>query len=86
MSTKSKIRAYVLENFLFTHHNDTLRDDASFLEEGTVNSTGVPEVVMFVEEHFEFSVEDEKRVPETIPPPERLRHYVPGQYAEDTAP
>ncbi|MGD2143664.1 MAG: hypothetical protein PVF54_04210 [Anaerolineae bacterium] len=41
MSTESTIRAYVLRNYLFTGNGDGLQDDASFLEEGVVDSTGV---------------------------------------------
>ncbi len=59
------IRDYIRENFLFTD-NGNLEDDASFLQEGIVDSTGVLELVMFVEETFGVVVEDEEVVPENF--------------------
>jgi acyl carrier protein len=66
MSIKSSIRAYVLENFLFTDDESSLEDSASFLEEGIVDSTGVLELVMFVEETFQIAVDDEDIIPENF--------------------
>jgi len=76
MSIETLIRDYVLENFLFTSDNGHLQDDDSFLEEGIVDSTGVLELVMFVEETFGFAVEDEEIVPEKFDSVERLARYV----------
>jgi len=76
MSVEAQIRRYVLESFLFTNDDDKLQDDASFLEEGIVDSTGVLELVMFVEEAFGITVVDEEIVPENFDSVERLAHYV----------
>ena len=76
MSVENLIRGYILENFLFASDNGQLRDDASFLEEGIVDSTGVLELVMFVEETFNFTVEDEEIVPENFDSVEQLAGYV----------
>ena len=70
------IRSFVLDNFLFTDDETLLRNDASFLEEGIVDSTGVLELVMFVEETFDITVEDEEIVPEKFDSVERLACYV----------
>lgn len=66
MSIKSSIRSYVLDNFLFTDDESSLEDSASFLEEGIVDSTGVLELVMFVEETFQIAVDDEDIIPENF--------------------
>ena len=50
MDTKAQIRRYVGQNFIFRENGFYLGDDASFLEEGIVDSTGVLELVLFVEE------------------------------------
>ena len=76
MPIKASIRDYILENFLFTSNQDALEDSASFLEEGIVDSTGVLELVMFVEEKFGVSVEDEEIVPENFDSVEGLVRYV----------
>lgn len=76
MSIRAQIRRYILENFLFTDDEARLRDDASFLEEGIVDSTGVLELVMFVEETFGIEVPDEEILPENFDSVERLTRYV----------
>lgn len=76
MSIGTQIRDYILENFMFTSDNGQLHDDASFLEEGIVDSTGVLELVMFVEQAFGITVDDEDIVPENFDSVQQLAHYV----------
>ena len=62
---KVKIRAFIIDNFLFGEANG-LGDDTSFLEEGIIDSTGVLELVEFLEKEFAISVEDEELIPENL--------------------
>jgi len=62
---KDKIRTFVVENFLFGN-NENLEDTTSFLEEGIIDSTGVLELVTFIEEEFSITVEDEELIPENL--------------------
>ena len=62
---KGKVRAFIVENFLFGK-DDNLNDDTSFLDEGIIDSTGILELVSFIEEEFSISVEDEDLVPENL--------------------
>ena len=63
---RNEIRQFVLENFLMGEVSLMPADNASFLENGTIDSTGVLEVVMFLEGNFDFKVEDRELVPENI--------------------
>ena len=66
MSEKKKqIKDFIIENFLFGNA-DGLQDDTSFLEEGIIDSTGVLELVTFLEETFEIQVDDEELIPENL--------------------
>ena len=56
--TKQMIRAFIAESILFDSHFP-YSDDASFLEEGIVDSMGIMELVAFVDENFGFTVQDE---------------------------
>jgi len=76
MAAKTLIRRYILENLLFTDDESRLSDDASFLEEGIVDSTGVLELVMFVEDTFGIQVEDQEIVPENFDSVAQLAQYV----------
>ena len=62
---KEKIREFVVENFLFGK-DDGLKDDTSFLDEGIIDSTGILELVSFLEEEFDIAVEDEELIPENL--------------------
>jgi acyl carrier protein len=66
LDTKEQIRQYLAQNFLFSNNGLDLKDDASFLEEGIVDSTGVLEMVMFVEETFNIEVNDDEIVPDNF--------------------
>ena len=62
---KAQIREFIVENFLFGDANG-LKDDSSFLDEGIMDSTGVLELVTFLEEKFSIKVEDEDLIPENL--------------------
>lgn len=66
MSIRQTIRRYVLENFLFTDDESALKDEDSFLATGIIDSTGVMELMLFVEETFVIKVEDEEMLPENL--------------------
>jgi acyl carrier protein len=76
MTIDTQIKQYVAENFLFTDDGYQFSEDASFLEEGIVDSTGVLELVMFVEETFDIAVQDEEIVPENFDSVSYLAAYV----------
>ena len=63
--SKSKIKSFIIENFLFGNA-DGLNDDTSFLEEGIIDSTGVLELIAFLEEEFDIKVQDEELIPENL--------------------
>ena len=62
---KLKVRNFVVENFLFGNANG-LDDDTSFLEAGILDSTGVMEVVAFLEQQFGVRVDDDELTPENL--------------------
>lgn len=62
---KDKIKAFIVENFLF-EKDGGLKNDSSFLDEGIIDSTGILELVGFLEEEYSISVEDEELVPENL--------------------
>ena len=76
MSIENEIKSYIVENFMFSDNGNELAEDASFLEEGIVDSTGVLELVMFVEETFNIAVEDQEIVPENFDSVGQLTAYV----------
>lgn len=63
---KNTIRTYVKDNFLFGFSDEDLHDDTSFLEIGVLDSTGIMEMVTFIEREFGISVLDEEIVSENL--------------------
>jgi len=66
MSTEAKVREYILDNFLFTDDQNALSSEDSFMNKGIVDSTGMLEIIYFIEDEFEMSVDDEEMVPENL--------------------
>ena len=66
MEYTNTVRNFVIENFLFGDGNMMESDDASFLEVGIIDSTGVLELVAFLEKTFNITVEDEELIPENL--------------------
>jgi acyl carrier protein len=64
-ANKEKIKAFIVENFMFGS-SDGLTDDTSFLDDGIIDSTGILELVDFLEQEFGIKIEDEELVPENL--------------------
>ena len=66
MDLREKINDYIVENFLFGD-TEPLTDDAmSLLDNGIIDSTGVMELVGFLEGDFGLDIADEELVPENL--------------------
>ncbi len=75
-NVEEMIRTYIAENMLFSDNGYPHSDSASFLEEGIVDSMGIMELVMFVEENFNMTVEDEELVPDNFDSVSKLAVYI----------
>ncbi len=72
---QQRLRRFVCENFLFGQGGD-FSDDDSFLELGIIDSTGVLELVAFLESEFALSIADEELVPENLDSIENLARFI----------
>ncbi len=62
---KDTITNFIIDNFLFGD-DEGLKDDVSFLNEGIIDSTGILELIVFLEEEFSIEIEDEEMIPENL--------------------
>ncbi len=76
LEIKEKIRGFIVENFLFGSDDMSLGDDDSFLESGIIDSTGILEVVGFIEDEFDIEVLDEELVPDNLDSLNKLISYI----------
>ena len=81
MDLRAKIKDYIVENFLFGDA-EPLQDDAmSLLDNGIIDSTGVMELVAFLEGDFELTIEDDELVPEDLDSVDNLVGFVTRKQA-----
>jgi len=66
VNIEEKVRGYILENYLFSVDQSELNNDDSFLDKGIIDSTGVLEIIFFLDEEFGINVEDEEILPENL--------------------
>ncbi len=72
---RAKLREFIKNNFLLGNDSN-LKDDDSFMGKGIVDSTGILEVVSFVEENFNCKVADEDLLPENLDSINNLVNYI----------
>jgi acyl carrier protein len=70
-----ELRDFIVENFLFGEEV-SFSDTDSFLKQGIIDSTGVVEVIAFIEEHYGIKVEDDEIVPDNLDSIERLSRFI----------
>lgn len=63
---EQEIRKFVVENFLFGQDDSRLGNGDSFLEHGIIDSTGVLELVSFLETRFDMKIGDAELVPDNL--------------------
>ena len=81
MSIEQQVRDYILENFLFTNDAAALANDASFLEKGNIDSTGVLDMIFFLEQEFALKVADKEMIPENLDSVNNIVRYVQSKQA-----
>ena len=81
--TASSLRQFIRDNFLFGQ-DLTFADQDSLLDLGIVDSTGVLELVTFLEDQYQISVEDSELVPENLDSIANLTRFIAEKqrYAE----
>jgi acyl carrier protein len=75
MDIKEQVRAFVTSNF-YVADPSVLEENASLLDQGIIDSTGVLEVISFIEETFGITVEDSEMLPDNLDSIERIAHFV----------
>lgn len=76
MSAAVQVRQYILENFLFSTDTSLLGLDDSFLARGLIDSTGMLEVLLFLEESFGIKVADHEMVPDNLDSVNRIAAFI----------
>jgi len=62
----STIKSFIIENFLFGNESEMIENNESFMENGIIDSTGILELIEFVEEKYEITIGDDELLPENL--------------------
>jgi acyl carrier protein len=81
MELKKQVRDFVTANF-YIADPASLEDRTSLLDHGIIDSTGVLEVIMFIETTFSVAVEDSEMLPENLDSIERIAAFVERKTAQ----
>ena len=73
---KRILRNFIVESFLPSAGLETFADEDSFMEKGIIDSTGVLELLEFIEDRFKIRVEDEEVVPDNLDSLLRLTSFI----------
>lgn len=76
MDVRVQLREFVVDNFMMGQTASDLSDSGSLLELGIIDSTGVLELVGFLEETFSIAVEDDDLVPDNLDSIDNLVTYI----------
>ncbi len=85
MTLREQIRKFILENFILESPED-LVDDESMLEKGIIDSTGVLELVGYIESNYQIKVEDEELIPENLDSVKNIVAYLERKLALSSKP
>ena len=75
MDPVNTVKEFIVENFLFGDE-DQIDLETDFFEKGIIDSTGVIELVSFMEETFEISIDDEALIPENLSSLKNIREFL----------
>ena len=75
MGTLEKVREFVTTNF-YVADPTSLENGVSLLDHGIIDSTGVLEVIFFIEETFDIKIEDSEMLPENLDSIEKITNFI----------
>jgi acyl carrier protein len=82
---RNQVREFVVRHFLFGEENG-MQDHSSLLEQGVVDSTGVLELVAFLESSYGLRIADDELVPDNLDSIERIVQFVQRKQQPATLP
>jgi len=85
MDVRSTIRNFITEDLLFGDESHKLDDNISLTSSGMLDSTGMIELVTFIESQFGLQIADEEMVPENLDSVSRIEAFVERKRKEKRA-
>ena len=81
MQDTGDVRQFIVDNFLFGEDSG-FGDSESFREMNIMDSTGILELIAFLEETYEIAIDDDELVPENLDSVEKIAHFIERKTAD----
>ena len=75
MTVAENVRLFILENFYVTDP-EALSDEVSLLDSGYVDSTGMMEIILFLEREYGIHIEDQETIPQNLESISRIAAFI----------
>ena len=79
---KAEVNDFIVENFLFGDLTQKINENDSFMDNGIINSTGILELIEFIEETYKINVEDNELIPENLDSIKNISSYIYSKQKE----
>jgi acyl carrier protein len=73
---KTNVKSYIAKTFYFNDSSFSIDDNTSFLETGIIDSTGILELINFIQDEFSVKVNDDEMLPENLDSLENIAAYL----------
>jgi acyl carrier protein len=80
MTIQERMRQFILEYFYLSDPAE-LTDDVSLIDSGFVDSTGMMEIILFLEGEYGIHIEDRETTPENLGTIDAIAEFVRGKQA-----
>ncbi|MDY6933681.1 MAG: acyl carrier protein [Spirochaetota bacterium] len=81
-SIQDELFGFIKENFIAGRSDAEIVPDESLIDSGIMDSTGILELVMFLEERFSIEIDDEELIPENLDSINNLISFLKGKGIE----
>ncbi|MCM2271680.1 MAG: acyl carrier protein [candidate division Zixibacteria bacterium] len=75
-TVRQELRTFITDSFLVGDETTTFTDTDSFMRHGIIDSTGVLELIAFLEEKYGFAPEDDEMLPANLDSIDNLVNYI----------
>lgn len=73
---RNEVKQFLIDTFFIDTSTVTLDSDTSFLENGIIDSTGILEVIGFIEDNYNIEVDDSEMLPENLDSLNNIANFV----------
>lgn len=82
MDIREELRGYLAQNVLYVEDDYSYSNDASFIQEGLIDSMGIMELVTYVQKRFGIGIAQEEVVPENFDSVNKLAAFIERKLTE----